>query len=141
VSTSASQPGADGAPLPGDGGLEVAPRQAAGATLHGTSAMVAAARERRMAIDLRFLRAALADRLMLGARPLSAVAAAAGGGFVAGAAVVGIAHRRRRRRAPASRARRQAMARGQRGGGRGVELVQIIGSRSLLVDLHLLGER
>jgi hypothetical protein len=140
VSTSASQPGADGAPLPGDGGLEVAPRQAAGATLHGTSAMVAAARERRMAIDLRFLRAALADRLMLGARPLSAVAAAAGGGFVAGAAVVGIAHRRRRR-APASRARRQAMARGQRGGGRGVELVQIIGSRSLLVDLHLLGER
>ena len=63
----------------------------------------------------------------------------------AGVAVVGLVNRRHRnssvsakgRRAPrAGRARRSARA-GERGG----ELVQIIGSRSLLVDVHLLGGR
>jgi hypothetical protein len=66
-------------------------------------------------------------------------AAVAATGFVAGAAVVGLAHRRRQRR----------LTSGGRGKGRGVrrptgavsELVEIVGTRSLLVDVHLLGGR
>lgn len=69
--------------------------------------------------------------------PAAQAAVVAAGGFVAGAAVVGLAARRRGRgaRAPAKgrrRARRKAV------GGRG-ELVRIVGTRSLLVDVHLLG--
>jgi hypothetical protein len=78
-------------------------------------------------------------------RPSSAVipavqaVAVAAGGFVAGAAVVGLVQRRQRHSAAPSKTRRV------RGGsrGRGVpsagELVQIVSSRSLLVDVHLLG--
>jgi hypothetical protein len=76
------------------------------------------------------------------ALPAVQAAAVAAGGFVAGAAVVGLVHRRRRRRAPAlSRRRRGALeSRAHRGAGaRAAELVQIVGSRSLLVDVHLLG--
>jgi hypothetical protein len=65
-------------------------------------------------------------------RPLQTVAVAAGG-FVAGMAAVSLVHRRRRRRA-ARRVRRGAS-------GPVGELVQIVGSRSLLVDVHLLGGR
>jgi len=76
--------------------------------------------------------------------PAVQAAAVAAGGFVAGAAVVGLVNRRHRnssvsaqgRRTRAGRARRSA-----RPGERGGELVQIIGSRSLLVDVHLLGGR
>jgi hypothetical protein len=69
--------------------------------------------------------------------PAVQAAAAAAGGFVAGAALVGLVHRQRRR---------AALERARRGGRRGAstrvgELVQIVGSRSLLVDVHLLGER
>jgi uncharacterized membrane protein YgcG len=74
-------------------------------------------------------------------------AAVAAGGFVAGAAVVGLVHRRQRHSSSLARGRRagREMAKGggtKGGGGRGaraVELVQIVGSRSLLVDVHLLG--
>ena len=69
--------------------------------------------------------------------PLQTVAVAAGG-FVAGVAVVGLVQRRRRRRALA--ARRPRPRRGATTGPVG-ELVQIVGSRSLLVDVHLLGGR
>ena len=76
--------------------------------------------------------------------PIAQAAAAAAGGFVAGAAVVGLVRRRQRRAAPA-KLRRGASARrsqaGGRSGGRAAELVQIVGTRSLLVDVHLLGER
>ncbi len=68
-------------------------------------------------------------------RPLQTAAVAAGG-FVAGVAVVSLVRRRRQRRALAAgrvRARRGATPVG--------ELVQIVGSRSLLVDVHLLGGR
>ena len=69
-------------------------------------------------------------------RPLQTVAVAAGG-FVAGVAVVGLVQRRRRRRAlAAGKARRRGTNAGPVG-----ELVQIVGSRSLLVDVHLLGGR
>ena len=74
--------------------------------------------------------------------PAVQAAAVAAGGFVAGAAVVGLVHRRRR---PALTKGRRAGRRLSRGGrdGRSVsragELLQIVGSRSLLVDVHLLG--
>jgi len=77
--------------------------------------------------------------------PMAQAAAAAAGGFVAGAAVVGIVRRRQQRAAPARSRRRGRGVRRARGGGRAParagELIQIVGSRSLLVDVHLLGER
>lgn len=69
--------------------------------------------------------------------PTVQVAAVAATGFVAGAAVVGLVHRRRRRQALGPR---RASAGRARGGPVG-ELVQIVGTRSLLVDVHLLGGR
>jgi hypothetical protein len=78
--------------------------------------------------------------LLAPAAPLVRVAAAAGGGFLAGLALMGLMHRRRRRQAlAAAPRRRRALSRGQ-SGGRG-EVVQVVGSRSLLVDVHLLGDR
>ncbi|MCW2970971.1 MAG: hypothetical protein JWO23_2098 [Solirubrobacterales bacterium] len=76
--------------------------------------------------------------------PAVQAAAVAAGGFVAGAAVVGHVHRRRRRSAALPKGRRQGADLGRggrrgRGGGKAAELVQIVGSRSLLVDVHLLG--
>jgi hypothetical protein len=68
--------------------------------------------------------------------PVAQAAAVAAGGFVAGAAVVGLVGRRR--------ARSRGFASRRRGGKertRGEELLQIVGSRSLLVDVHLLGGR
>jgi hypothetical protein len=83
------------------------------------------------------------------ARPVGSVipavqaAAMAAGGFVAGAAVVGLVHRRQRRAGTLAKGRRAAAGVARAGGGRGAgrasELVQIVGSRSLLVDVHLLG--
>ncbi len=77
--------------------------------------------------------------------PAVQAAAVAAGGFVAGAAVVGLVHRRRRTTtlAKGRRARRLNRARPPRRDGRSAnkagELLQIVGSRSLLVDVHLLG--
>jgi hypothetical protein len=81
--------------------------------------------------------------------PAVQAAAVAAGSFVAGAAMVGLAHRRQRRRELVRVGGRRGLGRGggRRGasGGRGSrgmgELVQIVGSRSLLVDVHLLGGR
>jgi len=75
--------------------------------------------------------------------PAVQAAAVAAGGFVAGAAVVGLAQRRNRQ---ASTPRRvgQGLARAsreRRGASKAGELVQIVGSRSFLVDVHLLGGR
>jgi hypothetical protein len=76
--------------------------------------------------------------------PTVQAAAVAATGFVAGAAAAGLVRRRRHRRelirAGSSR-RRAVIGRGRsgRGGRAGGELVQIVGSRSLLVDVHLLG--
>ena len=74
------------------------------------------------------------------ALPAVQAAAAAAGGFVAGAAVVGLVgrHRRRaraRRRSPEPRPR----PRGSRRNAGAAERLQIVGSRSLLLDVHLLG--
>jgi hypothetical protein len=75
--------------------------------------------------------------------PAVQAAAVAAGGFVAGAAVVGLVHRRHRHAAAASKGRRAGRALGRSGSAvdRATELVQIVGSRSLLVDVHLLGGR
>ena len=74
--------------------------------------------------------------------PAVQAAAVAAGGFVAGAAVVGLVNRRHRSASAPAKGRRVSRAgRSARAGERGGELVQIIGSRSLLVDVHLLGGR
>jgi hypothetical protein len=76
--------------------------------------------------------------------PAVQAAAVAAGGFVAGAAVVGLVHRRHRRSNALIKGRKAGRRMG-RGGRRAAptagELVQIVGSRSLLVDVHLLGGR
>jgi hypothetical protein len=75
------------------------------------------------------------------ALPAVQAAAVAAGGFVAGAAVVGLVTRRQRRSA-LSKARSKPRLGRRRGAGTSAgELVQIVGSRSLLVDVHLLGGR
>jgi hypothetical protein len=69
--------------------------------------------------------------------PKVQAAAAAAGGFVAGAAVVGLVGRRHARSLT-----RAGGGRGLRGGRRSAGLadrLQIVGSRSLLLDVHLLG--
>jgi hypothetical protein len=82
--------------------------------------------------------------------PAVQAVAVAAGGFVAGAAVVGLVHRRQQRSPALGKGRgggrsvKKARAAGaldaRRGGAKAVELMQIVGSRSLLVDVHLLGD-
>ena len=86
--------------------------------------------------------AAAVPALRRQAMPTVHAAAVAAGSFVAGAAVVGLVHRRQRRAAALvkrGRAGRRVGHGRARGAGRAVELVEIVGSRSLLVDVHLLG--
>ena len=71
--------------------------------------------------------------------PAVQAAAVAAGGFVAGAAVVGLVHRRRRRTALTKGRRAGRLSRDGRSAKKAGELLQIVGSRSLLVDVHLLG--
>lgn len=73
-----------------------------------------------------------------GTIPAAAAAAVAAGGFVAGAAVVGLVTRHQR--GVQARGQRPRLGR-RRAPSRGGELVQIVGSRSLLLDVHLLGGR
>jgi hypothetical protein len=72
--------------------------------------------------------------------PAVQAAAVAAGGFVAGAAVVGLVQRRQRRSAAVSKGGRRGRTLGRAGrtAAVGGELVQIVSSRSLLVDVHLL---
>jgi hypothetical protein len=81
------------------------------------------------------------QRRPAGMIPAVQAAAVAAGGFVAGAAVVGLVHRRQRRssRLAGGRRARRELGRGAGRSARAAELVQIVGSRSLLVDVHLLG--
>jgi hypothetical protein len=66
-------------------------------------------------------------------------AAAAAGGFVAGAALLGLVHRRHSRRAAlrSGRSSRRIGGSGKRSKSTGE--LSIVGSRSLLVDVHVLG--
>jgi len=72
--------------------------------------------------------------------PVQKTAAAAAGGFVAGAAVLGLVHRRKSKRLALASARssRRLARSGKRSKSVG-ELVEVVASRSLLVDVHLLG--
>ena len=76
--------------------------------------------------------------------PAVQAAAVAAGGFVAGAAVVGLVTRRQRQAAALSKSASAGRRLGRSRRGRksaADELVQIVGSRSLLLDVHLLGGR
>lgn len=78
--------------------------------------------------------------------PAVQAAAVAAGGFVAGAAVVRLVGRRQRNASAllAPRRSRRGLgrrSRDKRASSKAGELVQIVGSRSLLVDVHLLGGR
>ena len=75
--------------------------------------------------------------------PAVQAAAVAAGGFVAGAAVLGLVHRHQQRSTALAQGRRAGRELGKRHAGKSArtagELLQIVGSRSLLVDVHLLG--
>lgn len=72
--------------------------------------------------------------------PIVQTAAVAAGGLLAGAAMLGVVQRRKARRAALTAARpRRRIARAGQGAKRAGELVEIVASRSLLVDVHLLG--
>ncbi len=72
--------------------------------------------------------------------PTVQAAAAAAGGFVAGAAVVGLVHRRHARALARARGGRGLLGRRRAARNPGAaDLLQIVGSRSLLLDVHLLG--
>lgn len=81
------------------------------------------------------LAAALSKPLAELRAPAIQAAAIAAGGFVAGAAVVGLA----RRRSGASQSARRVLRCGSRRSRRQGERLEIVASKSLLVDLHLLG--
>ncbi len=66
------------------------------------------------------------------ASPAVQAAAVAATGFVAGAATVALARRRAHRRAAAPRRKRRKAAN---------DLVEVVASRSFLVDIHFLGSR
>jgi hypothetical protein len=75
-----------------------------------------------------------------GATPIVQTAAVAAGSFVAGAAVLGLVHRRQTRRAALAAARpRRRMARAGARAKQVGEIAEIVASRSLLVDVHVLG--
>jgi hypothetical protein len=68
--------------------------------------------------------------------PAVQAAAVAAGGFVAGAAFVGLVNHRHNRALAQGQPRRRLLRRSR--GGR-VEALQIVSTRSILVDVHLLG--
>jgi hypothetical protein len=90
-------------------------------------------------------RALSEHRLAYSVMPAVQAAAMAATSFMAGAAVMGLAHRRQRRRDLVRAGTKRRLGRGAaRGGsarGGAGELLQIMSSRSLLVDVHLLGGR
>jgi len=82
------------------------------------------------------------SRRSAGTLPAVQAAAAAAGGFVAGAAVVGLVGRRHRRSSALDRrasGRRSLLGGRSRRNAAAGERLQIVGSRSLLLDVHLLG--
>jgi hypothetical protein len=89
-----------------------------------------------------FRRASGIERRAAAMIPAAQAAAVAAGGFLAGAAMLGLVHRRQRHSSALSsgrRAGRELARRGSRSPGRGGEVLQIVSSRSVLLDVHLLG--
>ncbi len=120
----------------GDGHDEVQPPQGGAETLPVLAEQARVVPPRAIADEV------LPARGSGGALPTVQAAAVAAGGFVAGAAVVGLVTRRQRRPAALAKGRRagRRLARGRKAPS-GSELIQIVGSRSLLLDVHLLGGR
>jgi hypothetical protein len=71
--------------------------------------------------------------------PVVQTAVAAAGGFVAGAAVLGLVHRRHRRAVLARARAPRRIGRSEKRSKSVAELVEVVASHSLLVDVHLLG--
>ncbi len=71
--------------------------------------------------------------------PAVQAAAAAAGGFVAGAAVVRLVNRRHARALARGRSRRGLRGKAAARNAGVADRLQIVGSRSLLLDVHLLG--
>jgi hypothetical protein len=74
--------------------------------------------------------------------PAVQAAAVAAGGFVAGAAVLGLVHRRQRQSTALTSGRwagRALSKTGARQRSQAGEVMQVVSSRSMLVDVHLLG--
>jgi hypothetical protein len=95
-------------------------------------------------VDVRAFRGTIASSHRPAAMiPAVQAAAVAAGSFVAGAAVLGLVHRRQRHAGALSNGRQVGRELGRRGARRrpsGAEnAVQIVSSRSLLLDVHLLG--
>lgn len=150
---SGPRPGPDAGPDAGSGqGAEpsVAAR-AAGASADSTPGVVGEgeevdavpvlAAEPALPARVRGPRALARERVASGALPAVQAAAVAAGSFVAGAAVAGLVHRRHSRSPALGQAGRvgRTLARGSRKAARAPERLQIVGSRTLLVDVHLLG--
>jgi hypothetical protein len=83
--------------------------------------------------DFARLREPAGRSLIRSVSPAAQTAVVAASGFVAGAAIVSLASRRRRRATA-----RRGLAR-RRGPQRRRALMEIVGTRSLLLDVHLLG--
>jgi hypothetical protein len=94
-------------------------------------------------VDARAFPGALpGERRAVAMLPAVQAAAVAAGGFVAGAAVLGLVHRRQRHAGALSSGRRVGRELGRRGArrpSRAEEAMQIVSSRTLLLDVHLLG--
>jgi hypothetical protein len=71
--------------------------------------------------------------------PAVQAVAVAATGFVAGAAVVGLVGRHQRRALAQGSGAGRALGRGRGGRDRGPEVLQVVSTRSLLVDVHVLG--
>jgi hypothetical protein len=105
-------------------GVPVLPGEPSGVSVSGVSMFPAPAASRALARPL--------------AGPVQTAAAAAGG-FVAGAALLGLVHRRHTRRVALAGARRsRRIGRSGKRSKSGAPLVDVVATRSLLVDVHLL---
>jgi hypothetical protein len=82
---------------------------------------------------------ALSPRPRAVSRPALQAAAAAAGGFVAGAAVLGLVQRRSHAGAALARGtRRRGLGRRAGGASATAQTLQVVSSRTFLVDVHLL---
>jgi hypothetical protein len=125
----------DAAPAPGSGAGETPDVEEVDAVpvLADDAALPARTRGPRALVRQRGLPA--------GTLPAVQAAAVAAGSFVAGAAVAGLVHRRHSRSAALAQGTRtgRRLARSSRKTAGAPERLQIVGSRTLLVDVHLLG--
>jgi hypothetical protein len=102
--------------------------------LPGPDGLPALAPEAVVRDDFARLREPAGRALIRSVSPAAQTVAVAAGGFVAGAAIVGLASRRRHRTIRTSGESRRRRPRRRRRA-----LMEIVGTRSVLLDVHLLG--